>query len=457
MTPLKRFPRVAVCIIICCYAHGVLGAADPGTDKIGIQSVPIKHYNFSKVHKDASMWSALYVGSNGKVYVGLCTHGDAANVYEFDPRTETMRHLANITELSGERGKGIWTTGKIHVQMQELDGYVYFGSLDEDNGPPAIDATSYGGPHWYRINMETGEVEELALISDFWGLVGQVMDKNRRLIYGLAEDGHLYRYNIDEDYTESLGRVDNWDICRTIFMDDAGNVHGSYAPGKLWKYDVSRDRIFDLQFLSLPIINVSRTMANPMLDRKGQWRVIEWDPEDKVAYGIVGGSNVLFRYDVHAGVEGEITPLTKMCAPQYRDGDPFAIPHATLSMTISQKGRKIYYIPVMSGDFDYGMVSFDVAGQAKFKQEIAAGTLPPLSFMVSYDLETGVRDDIGLLRAADGRYAYGTGGAQADEQGRIWFVGAFEEPNEEYVVRRMSRRRPYSMGLGCYQPPSAKR
>ena len=91
--------------------------------------VPVKHYRFSTVDKDAQMWSALYVGSNGKVYVGLCTHADAANVYEFDPKTETMRHLANLTELNEERGKAIWTNGKIHVQMQELDGYVYFGSL----------------------------------------------------------------------------------------------------------------------------------------------------------------------------------------------------------------------------------------------------------------------------------------------------------------------------------------
>ena len=455
MTWLKTLPAAAALLFVCCGA--ILTAQDNSGDKIGIQSALIKHYNFSKVHKDAQMWSALYAGSNGKVYVGLCTHGDAADVYEFDPRTETMRRLANLTELSGERGKGVWTTGKIHVQMQELDGYIYFGSLDEDNGPPAIDASSYHGPHWYRINMEAGEVEELALISDFWGLLGQAMDKKRRLIYGLAEDGHLYRYYIDGDYTEDLGRVDNWDICRTIFIDDQGNVYGSYAPAMIWKYDVSRDRIFDLQYLKLPIINVSRTMANPMLDRKGQWRIIEWDPVDKVAYGIVGGTNMLFRYDVHAGREGKIATLTQMCAPQYREGDPFAIPHATLAMTISQKERKVYYIPVMSGDFDYGAVSFDVAGQAKFKKDIASGSLPPLSYMVSYDLKTGKREDIGLLRAADGRYAYGLGGAQADAQGRIWFVGAFEEPNEEYVVRKMRGRFPYSMGLGCYDPAAAKR
>ena len=33
------------------------------------------------------------------------------------------------------------------------------------------------------------------------------MDKERRQLFGLAENGHLYRYYIDENYTEDLGRV----------------------------------------------------------------------------------------------------------------------------------------------------------------------------------------------------------------------------------------------------------
>jgi len=417
-----------------------------------INAVEVRSYRFSKIDKDAQMWSGMYIASNNKIYIGLCTHGDAANVYEFDPETETMRHLANLTILAEERGKGIWTTGKIHAQMQELDGHVYFGSFCEDNGPPAIDASSYNGPHWYRIHMKTGKVERLSLISSFWGLLGQAMDKQRRVIYGLAEDGHLYKYYIDEDFTEDLGRVDNWDICRTIFADDKGCIYGSYPPGKIWKYDPEPDRIFDFQFIRLPIINVSRTMANPMLDRKAQWRIIEWNPTDKVAYGIVGGSNMLFKYDVHNGPEGTITSLTQMCAPPFREGGPFKIPHATLAMTISHKERKVYYIPVLSGDFDYGAVELNVYLKEKMKKATTFERLPSLSYMISYDLKTGQREDIGLLRTPDGRYAYGLGGAETDKHGRIWVVGAFEETDEEYVVRRINGIYPYSMQLACYDP-----
>ncbi len=420
--------------------------------KVRIKSVKVKHYNFNGGNYERSMWSGLYCASNGKVYIGLSTHADAAYVYEFDPATEKMTFLADLSRLAEERGRGIWTTGKIHVQMQELDGYVYFGALDEDSGPPAIDCSSYQGPHWYRINLETSKVERLSLINSFWGLVGQVMDAERRLLYGLAENGHLYKYIIDKDISVDMGRVDDWDICRTIFMDDAGNVYGSYTPAQLWKYDVLQDRIFDLPLLKLPIINQPRTMSNPMLDRKGQWRIIEWDPVDKVAYGIVGGSSLLFKYDVHDGEEGSITSLVKMCAPQFRDGDPMAIPYATLAMTISQKERKIYYFPVMTGAFDYDAVSFDVLDELKFSEKLAGGRFPPLSYLTVYDLEKGELDDLGILQGIDGRHVYGLGGAQADKEGRIWFVGAFEEPNEAFVAGNIQGEFPYSMGLGCYDP-----
>lgn len=418
---------------------------------IDLGSVPIEHYNFSKTDKDASIWSAMYIASNNKIYIGLCTHGDAATVYEFDIESRSMRQLANLTVLLDERGKGIWTNGKIHVKLQELDGYVYFGSFCEDNGPPAIDAASYLGPHWFRIKMETGEVETLSKINSFWGLIGQTMDPERRIIYGLTEEGHLCRYFIDEDYTEDMGRVDNWDICRTLLIDESGNVYGSYAPARIWKYDVEKDRIFNLEHLRLPSTLDSRTMANPMLDRRAQWRDIEWDPVDKLAYGVIGGNNMLFSFDPDKGVEGEITPISLLCAPMYRDEDPFNIPHAMLSLTINQVERKIYYIPVISGDFDYGIVDLDIARDNEASQA-AGGKMPPLGYMLSYDLESGQREDIGLLKTDDGRYAYGIGAAESDKEGRVWFVGAFEEPDPDYVVRTISKVYPYSMGLGCYDP-----
>jgi hypothetical protein len=429
----------------------LLGIVCPSiSQEITLNSVMVDRYRFSETDKDASIWSAMYIASNNKIYIGLCTHADAANLYEFDIESGKMRLLANLTVLLDERGKGIWTNGKIHVKMQELDGFVYFGSFCEDNGPPAIDARSYQGPYWFKVNMNTGEVTALSKINSFWGLIGQEMDKERRIVYGLTEEGHLVRYFIDEDYTEDLGRVDNWDICRTLLIDEEGNVYGSYAPGNIWKYDPVTEHIFDLHGVKVPNTQDSRSMANPMLDRRAQWRYIEWDPAGKTAYGISGGETVLFKFDVDKGPEGEITPLTRLCAPMYRDSAAYQVPSATLAMTISQKERKIYYLPVISGDFDYGAVKLDADN---VKLSGSNRRMPSLSFLVSYDLKSGEVNDIGtLITRDDGSYAYGMGAAETDDQGRIWFVGAFEEKNPDFVVNRLSTRLPYSLGLGCYDP-----
>ena len=440
---------LSILLLISVHSIAQRNTLDDGN----LPTASIDRYHFSAKDKDAQIWSAMYIASNNKIYIGLCTHADAATVYEFDIASREMKQLANLTVLLNERGQGIWTNGKIHVKMQELDGYVYFGSFCEDNGPPAIDATSYNGPYWFRINMEDGEVETLSKINSFWGLIGQEMDRERRIIYGLTEEGHLCRYFIDENYTEDMGRVDNWDICRTLLIDPSGNLFGSYAPGKIWKYDPEKDRIFDLENLRVPVTLESRTMANPMLDRRAQWRYIEWDPHTSAAYGITGGSTLLFRFDVDKGTEGQITPLTRICAPMYRDVNSYDVPSATLAMTINKTDRKIYYLPVISGDFDYGAVELNVSTSvvSQPKQQ-----MPPLSFLVSYDIETGVIEDIGTLQTADGSFAYGMGAAETDAEGRVWFVGAFEERDEQYVVRKMRGKFPYGLGLGCYDPAGNK-
>jgi hypothetical protein len=116
----------ALLAILLIYGHAV-------SQDLKLNSVQVDRYHFSSYDKDAQIWSAMYIASNDKIYIGLCTHGDAATVYEFDIATREMKQLANLTKLLDERGKGIWTNGKIHVKMQELDGYVYFGSFCEDN------------------------------------------------------------------------------------------------------------------------------------------------------------------------------------------------------------------------------------------------------------------------------------------------------------------------------------
>ncbi|MDD4190599.1 MAG: hypothetical protein PHI28_04670 [Mangrovibacterium sp.] len=429
------------------------------SQKIDLKTEPkaiVDHYLFVGSHREESMWSALYGAKSGKIYIGLCTHAEAAHFYEFDPETETMRHIVDLTELHSERGEGINTSGKIHVRMgEDKDGNIYFGGLNEDTGPECIDPSSYVGAFWYRYNPKLDKVEVLGKINRHFGLLGMVMEPKYMRLYGLAEDGHLYMHDIEGKFTRDLGKVDDWDICRTIFADDRGNVYGSFPVAQIWKYDPQKDEVIDFPYIRLKydMRVLPRTMSKPMIDRKVIWRVIEWDPVDKAAYGIVGGNSMLFKYDTHKGEEGEIKYITTLTAPQYWNEDnPRQIPFATLALTISND-HIIYYAPTASGSFDYVGNSWDVKDEEEFQAKMAGGYFPPVSYLISYDLQTKERKSHGLMYTKDGNLVFGLGGAcTGSKDGRIYFVGAIEEKNEKDVVGQVGRRWPFSMGLVAYDP-----
>ena len=420
----------------------------------------VRHYRFVGDHREESMWSALYGAKSGKIYIGLCCHAEAAHFYEFDPATERMRHIVDLTELHGERGEGVNTNGKIHVRMgEDGEGNVYFGSLNEDTGPECIDPSSYRGAFWYRFNPKLDKVEVLGRISRHFGLLGMVMDPKYMRLYGLAEDGHLYMHDIAARNTRDLGKVDDWDICRTIFADDEGNVYGSYPVSRIWKYDVKRDEVIDLPNIRLECDNrvLPRTMSKPMIDRKVIWRVIEWDPVDRCAYGIVGGNSMLFKYDVHAGPEGRLEYIAPLTAPQYwNETNVRQIPFATLALTISTD-RRIYFAPTASGSFDYVGTSWDVHDEEDFQAKLAGGYFPPVSYLMRYNLRKKVREPLGLMVTEAGSLCFGLGGAcTGQKDGRIYFVGAVEEKDPKAVVGKVGRRWPFSMGLVAYDPKTEK-
>ncbi|MFA7173551.1 MAG: hypothetical protein WC340_09080 [Kiritimatiellia bacterium] len=402
-----------------------------------------------------SMWSALYGAKSGKLYIGLCTHAEAAHFFEYDPAKSSMRHIADLTIFKGERGQGIWTTGKIHVRMGEDEqGRIYFGDFCEDTGPECIDPSSYRGPHWFRYDPTIDKLEDLGQINRRWGLLGCVLVAQHQRLYGLAEDGHLYYLDLKTQVTTDLGRVDDWDICRTIFADDEGNVYGSYPIGRIWKYDPKQDRIFDLRGTRLPLDPraTPRTMSNPMLDRKVYWRVIEWEPKERVAYGIVVGDSMLFRFNPYAGPEGTIEPMGRMCAERYLDSDPSLIPVATLALTITPQ-RKLYYAPVVAVAFDYSGTSWDVADERKFTAHLTGKDVPPESVLIEYDLDKHARRELGLMRGRDGQRVFGLGGACTGQQdGNIYFVGAVEERDPKRVANKIDGKWPFSLGLVRYTP-----
>jgi len=427
---------------------------------VGAQNkIELKTYRFAGLKKDDSMWSGIYTAKSGKIYIGLCTHADAANFYEFDPLTEKMEHIADLTIFKGERGSGIRTSGKIHVTfVEDKSGNIYFGDFCEDNGPECIDPSSYRGAHWFKFDPKSRILTNIGLISQNSGLLGMAIDPERGRLYGLAEDGHLYMYDLNKGITTDKGRVDDWDICRTIVADGKGNIYGAFPVNRIWKYNPETDRTYDLKNVLVPNDpNVSpRTMSNPQIDRKTLWRILRWKPDEKVFYGITNADSRLFKFDPYEGNEGSMAPLALMCADRYLNGDKKKIPIATLAFAIADN-NKIYFAPVTTVAFDYSAESWDVRDERQFTSRLNNKKQPPLSVLVEYDINSGNRKELGSLITGDGREVFGLGGAcYSHLDNKLYFAGAVREDDPKYIAGQIDETWNYCMMLMSYDLSSGK-
>jgi hypothetical protein len=74
-------------------------------------------------------WAALFAASDGKVYAGLAYHGGDGHLVYYDPKTDHMHDVGNLTALCGESLLKRGLQSKIHAKFGEgKDGRIYFGT-----------------------------------------------------------------------------------------------------------------------------------------------------------------------------------------------------------------------------------------------------------------------------------------------------------------------------------------
>ncbi|MGV8138252.1 MAG: hypothetical protein AB2L20_23830 [Mangrovibacterium sp.] len=231
----------------------------------------------------------------------------------------------------------------------------------------------------------------------------------------------------------------NWDVCRDIFCDDQGNVYGCFPVGRVWKYDAEHEKVVDLS-ISIPYdptIYPSQLM-NPMIDRTCDWRSIEWDPLDKVAYGVTCGSgSLLFRYDPHSGKEGKITPLVRMCDNKFLESGRKDIPYSTLAFALDSKNKKVYFVPsAREYTTDQYAETF--------------GNKQP-HHLIMYNINTEKRVDLGILQTRDGRSVFGCEAASVGPDGTLYICGQVEVSNPELATDYIADT-PVALELIIYKP-----
>ena len=402
--------------------------------------VVVKILEYPDNYKPNGMWAGLYAAKSGKVYSGLCTHGGSALFYEYDPASGANRLIADIGVFMGDNGTGERTHSKIHTRFAEDNqGRIYFATGNQGSGPSQIDPQPWTekGSHLLRYDPVAGKLEVLGRITRNFGSYGCVIDNKRNIVYLSCWDNHIYAFDIEKRVSRDLGRVSNWDVNRMIVLDDLGNVYGTSQNWWIWKYDVSSDRLIDLP-LQIPhdeTILPAFQNGHPALDRRQNWRYVEWDQSARKVYGIECGRSLLFEFDPFDGPCGSTRLVAEMALDSHIKEHRF--PYATLAMGLSHD-RKVYY-GIVNRSFDYGAQDQETEALTK-------------TFLQRCDLDTGEKENLGEMVCQDGRQVLGVGGCEVAGNGKVYFCGAIFETNQDKVAGLAAGQDPYSLQLMVWDP-----
>lgn len=379
-------------------------------------------------------WAALKAASDGKVYVGLACNGCDGHFVYYDAKNDRMVDIGNITRLVGDNGLNLGPQSKIHYKFGEgTDGRIYFATHSEMFYDFARFATQegYPGSYYMAYDPKTGQVQNFGIGPRFEGMNTGAYDPKRNRIYGLTADrGHFVYYDVASGAKVDKGRVNNDDsVCRTLGIDDHGNVYGSFGRGQIFKYDPRTDAITELS-ARLPIREKGISLGRDYNKTETAWRVLVWDQQTKKFYGVEESATTLFSFDPAAAPDDQVKRLGQMCIPEFASSRN--VPYATLSLTLGHD-RKLYYAAA-GAEFDY-------SGSAG----VAA------SHMITYDLNTGKIEDLGEMRLPDGRPVLGSNAADTAPDGTIYLVGAVSAPGEKEYGGTI-KGVPFRLALFIYHP-----
>ncbi|HTS70497.1 MAG TPA: hypothetical protein VMO17_16055 [Terriglobia bacterium] len=371
------------------------------------QTVTVQYRFFDGLAQMDGNWAALKAASDGKVYAGLAYHGGGGHLVFYDSKNDKMVDVGDLTRLCGEDGLNLGPQSKIHAKFGEgKDGRIYFSTHGGMWWEYARFATpeGYPGAHYMAYDPRTAHVQDFGIGPRYEGVNTGAYDPKFNRIYGLTHPrAHFVYYDVTTGAKVDKGRINNFEsICRTLGIDDEGNVYGSFGAGRVFKYDPRTDDIRELS-VQLPIRPKGISLGRDYNKSETAWRVVVWDQEARKFYGVDESASILFSFDPHAGPDGEVQRLGQLSIPDLADSRK--VPYATLSLTLGPD-RKLYYAAA-GKEFDY-------SGSAG----LAA------SHLITYDLRSGKTRDLGEMRVPDGRPVIGTNAADMGPDGTLYFVGA---------------------------------
>jgi len=387
---------------------------------------------FAQAH---DTYNGMGTASDGRIFYVLSSekYDVGAQMYCYDPATDKIEHVGDVTEACGEKDAKTVVQGKSHVPFVEREGKLYFAThvgwysiIDgmEKIGIPPQGWKPYPGGHFLAYDMAARKFEDLATAPRGEGILTMTMDVKRGRLYGLTwPGGSFLRYDLGKKELKDLGPVSRQGengkgeqyrtLCRSFVVDPHdGSVYYTVGDGEIFRYRYDRDAIEvvtgdDMRKDYFGFYDP--TSAGHMAYN---WRQTVWYEPEKAIYGVHGNSGYLFRFDPRVPEVQIVDRITSL--PSKRSGMFDQFSYGYLGFTLGPDGKTLYYLtggPIYVDGKRLAGKSKTAMGESKGLENL---------HLITYDIPAGKYTDHGPIFYEDGRRPYYVNSIAVGKDGTVY-------------------------------------
>jgi len=397
-----------------------------------------KHY-YSGFPDAIDTYNAISAASDGKIYYALSSnkHDVGGQFYVYDPATDQTKFIADLSIAMGEE-RSI-AQGKSHAEFYEYKGKLYFsthvGYYQMIDGAETLPVDPpdgyklYTGGHFASYDMQTGEIESLALAPHGEGILTMTMDTKNGQLYAISwPKGYFLHYDVNTKQLKDLGLVNELGeggirgenyrvVCRSIVVDPRdGKAYYSTAEGDIFFYQPGMSAPKKLDGVDLRLDYFGKYDYTGAGSMAYNWRKILWYEPENVAYGVHGNSGYLFRFDPSAKTVEIVERITS--EPSRRSGMFDQFSYGYLGFMLGQNDT-IYYLtggPIyIDGQRVRGLDSVAM-GMARGKEHL---------HLITYNIPNREYKDHGAVFYANGDFPTYVNAIAQDKAGNIYTLARF--------------------------------